>query len=242
MTKENVKPLEIFPAGGIEVGFSPMGPFLSLAGIIRSLNQDILVHSMDLTVVADRDKSTYSMVWQAFKPHFLFQTAKEMVQDQKREMSHPFLVQAHNPYRFNIVFHDLHAEKEVKEILRDYEHQWHKVVRTVMERRDHRASGEVGENHLDLVTDFKKQDICINSYTELNRKCYWEQGSYSLTLKINTEDALADQVCFFKFQLEKHDASLLKTNCVSMLDEPIAELLGKTRPLFKTVLANYIPG
>ncbi len=230
------KQLEIYESGTVEIGFDANGPILALAGVLRSFNREIFVQSMELTLTSDRDKTKHAYRWTAFKPNFLVSLAGT----RSWEMPRPFLVSPGEPCKYNVVFHDVEVFPQVKKILQGYYHNWRTVERQIMERRDQKIPGKDITEHEDLISEFKRQDSCVNSYTELNHKCYWEQGSYSATLKVITEGGFANQIQNFHFNVGKQDSKLLKTNCVTMLDEPIAALLGKSPILCEAVQAEYL--
>ncbi len=227
--------LELYETGTVEVGFDANGPLIALAGVLRAADREIFVQSLELTLTCDRDKGKRSFRWIAFKPNFLLPLAGSRVW----EMPHPFMVAPGEPGKFNVVFHDTEAFPMVKGVLQGYYHHWHEVERKIVERRSMKPAEADTALHDDLIGEFKRTDVCVNSYTELNNRCYWEQGSYSLSLKVITEGGVADIVRAFRFNLGKRDAKLLKTNCVTMLDEPIAGLLGKPATQCQAVQAEY---
>jgi hypothetical protein len=230
------KALELFETGTVEVGFDANGPLVGLAGVLRSSELEAFILSMELELVSDRDKTKSKFRWMAFKPNFLLPLAGQRAW----EMPHPFVVSGGEPGKFNVVFHDTVAFPQVKSILQSYYHHWHEVERRIIERRSLNPSETLLKGHDDLISEFKRQDVCVNSYTELNQKCFWEQGNYTLTLKVITENGQADIHRTFHFNLGKQDAKLLKTNCVTMLEEPIAGLLGLPLTQCQAVQAEYV--
>jgi hypothetical protein len=227
--------LELYESGTVEIGFDANGPLIGIAGVLRASDQEIFVQSMELTLTNNRDKTQRTFRWMAFKPNFLLPLAGVKAW----EMPHPFMVMPGEPGKFNVVFHDVEAFPQVKGILQQYCHQWHEVERKIHERRSLKPAMIELTEHDDLISEFKRQEICVNSYTELNRKCFWDQGNYSLTLKVITEGGKADVTGSFGFNLGKQESKLLKTNCVIMLDEPISGLLGKPPIQCQAVQAEY---
>jgi hypothetical protein len=228
--------LELYESGTVEVGYDANGPLIALAGVLRSADKEIFVRSMELTLTSEKDKGRHAFRWIAFKPNFLLPLAGSSAW----EMPHPFMVTPGEPGKFNVVFHDVEEFPQVKAILQAYYHQWHEVEKRVVERRSLKPSEPDTSLHDDLIGEFKRTDVCVNSYNELNSKCYWEQGSYSLSLKVLTEGGVADLTRTFRFSLGKRDSKLLKTNCVTMLDEPIASLLGKPPTQCQAIQAEYV--
>ncbi|GEM_PF-1768759 len=239
--------VEIYESGSVEVGFDANGPLIALAGVLRPLEREVFVQSIDVTLVSDKEKAKREYRWIAFKPNFLIPLAGAKAW----EMPHPFLVTPGDTRKYNIVFHDVEAFQQVKGILQSYYHHWRETERRITEWRQRRggsglggaASGDLKGEHEDLISEFKKQEACISAYTDLNQKCYWEQGSYSLTVKVITEGGVGDYAKSFRFTLGKIDAKLLKGNCVTMLDEPIASTMGRAQLPCHVVQSEYaVPG
>jgi hypothetical protein len=240
------KQLELYESGSIEVGFDANGPLIALAGVLRPLEKEVFVQSVEVTLVSDKDKARREFRWIAFKPNFLLPLAGAKAW----EMPHPFLVAPGDTRKYNVVFHDVEGFQQVKGILQSYYHHWRETERRILEWRQRRGgtSPAVGAgfpppegkaDHEDLIGEFKKLDACVTAYTELNQKCYWEQGSYGVTVKVVTEGGTSDYSKSFRFTLGKLDAKLLKGNCVTMLDEPIAATMGRTQVPCQVVQAEY---
>lgn len=229
------KRLEMYESGSIEVGFDANGPLIALAGVFRPREEEVFVQAMHVTVVSDKDKSKREFRWIAFKPDFLLplEGAKAW------EMPHPFLVSPGDTSKFNIVFHDVEAFQQMKGILQVYYHHWRETERRILEWRERHVEAAQGA-HDALIADFKKQESCVSAYTELDRKCYWEQGSYGLTVKVVTDGGAGDFSRTFRFTLGKMDAKILKTNCVTMLDEPIAATLGRPQVPCHLIQSEYV--
>jgi hypothetical protein len=228
------KRLEAYASGTVEVGFDTNGPLIGLAGVLRPLDKEVFVQSMEVTLVSDKDKSKHEFRWIAFKPNFLLPLAGSRAW----EMAHPFLVSPGDTHRFNVVLHDVETSRQMKAILQTYYHHWHETEAQIKERTQRRP-GVDGPDVSDLITEFKRKDACVTSYTELDRQCYWAFGDYELTLKVLTEGGEADFTRHFRFHLGKADAKSLKTNLVAILEEPIDAALGKTPVPCQCVQAEY---
>src|SRR5690606_23218525 len=227
--------LELYESGSIVVGYDANGPTLALAGVLRSPDAEVFVRAVKATLTSDKDKEKREFGWMAFRPDFRLNQAGAG----DLEMPHPFLVSPGGAGRFNIVFRDVEAFPQVEGIMRIYRHHWRETEGRITEWRERHAEAGHG-SHDALVADFKKQEACVSAYTELDRKCYWEQGSYALTIEVETEGGAADLARAFRFTLGKMDAKLLKTNCVTMLDEPIAAALGKPQVPCRSVQTDYV--
>ncbi len=231
------RPLEIFPARNLEIGFDENGPVVAVAGIIRSPDDQVFIQSMELKLTHEKGKSTRTYRWLAFKPDFLLPNHAA----RSWEMPHPFMVSMGEARKFNIVFNDVDAFPNVKGILATYYHHWHETELRIQERRD-RLNGDSGlTDQGDLVSEFKHRDVCVAAYTELDRKCYWEPGVYDLSLAVHGENGALAATSNSRFTLEKSDTQILKSNCVLMLDEPIAAVLGKRLAPCKSVQVEGMP-
>lgn len=238
--------VEMYESGSVEVGFDANGPLIALAGVLRPPEKEVFVRSIEVTLVSDKDKAKREFRWIAFKPNFLIPLAGVKAW----EMPHPFLVSPGDTRKYNIVFHDVEAFQQVKGVLQSYYHQWRETERRITEWRQRRggtglggaASGDLKGEHEDLISEFKKQEACVSAYTELDHKCYWEQGNYGITVKIVTEGGVGDHTGNFRFTLGKLDAKMLKGNCVTMLDEPIAATMGRVQVPCRVVQAEYAAG
>ncbi|MDB5106775.1 MAG: hypothetical protein JWP91_4464 [Fibrobacteres bacterium] len=238
--------VEIYESGSVEVGFDANGPLIALAGVLRPLAREVFVQSIEVALVSERDKAKREFRWIAFKPNFLLPLAGAKAW----EMPHPFLVTPGDTRKYNIVFHDVEAFQQVKGILQSYYHNWRETERRITEWRQRRggsglagiASGDVKGEHDDLIAEFKKQEACVSAYTDLDQKCYWEQGSYGLTVKVVTEGGTGDYTKSFRFTLGKIDSKMLKGNCVTMLDEPIAATMGRVQVPCRVVQSEYGAG
>ncbi len=240
------KHLELYESGSIEVGFDANGPLIALAGVLRPMDREVFVKSVDVALVSEKDKARREFRWIAFKPNFLIPPAGAKAW----EMPHPFLVTPGDTRKYNIVFHDVEGFQQVKGILQSYYHHWRETERRILEWRQRRGGpsqpagsglppAEAKIDHEDLIGEFKKQDACVSAYTDLNHRCYWEQGSYGITVKVVTEGGAGDFTRAFRFTLGKLDAQTLKGNCVAMLDEPIAATMGRPQSICQVIQSEY---
>jgi hypothetical protein len=240
------KRLELYESGSIEIGFDANGPLIALAGVLRPLSGEVFVRSIEVALVSDKDKARREFRWIAFKPNFLLPLSGAKAW----EMPHPFLVTPGDTRKYNIVFHDVDGFQQVKGVLQSYYHHWRETERRILEWRQRRGGSsppsgagfppsEAKLDHEDLIGEFKKQDVCVTAYTDLNQKCYWEQGSYALSVKVLTEGGQGDCAANFRFTLGKLDAQMLKGNCVTMLDEPIAATMGRAQSACQVIQSEY---
>ena len=225
--------VQLYETGTVEVGYDTNGPMLCLAGVIRSMERAVFVKSVELTL--EKEKTRTEFRWMAFKPNFFLPLSG----GKSWEMPGPFLVSPGDPHRFNIVFHDLQVFQEVKVLLHRYYQQWHDVEKQIHDRKARRSEAEAERIQEEIIGEFKRKEVCVSSYTELDRKCYWEQGAYALTLKVLTDGGTGDFSKHLRFNLSKIDSKLLKSNCIAMLEEPIQSSLGKTPIPYKTVQAEF---
>jgi len=228
--------LDFYECGMVEIGFDSHGPTVAIAGVLHAKSSPCFIHSIEISIQHEKEKNPHIFSSYAYKPDFLIHSASES----NWEMAHPFLINSNAAQKINVVLQNTQVGKHVNEILQNYYHQWNEVAKRIGERRSYKPTEIDSSSHDDLISEFKRLDICVNSYTELNHKCDWNQGNYQLELKINSHASDVILKKEFHIQLSKHDAKKLKTNCVSILDIPIATLLSKPTPIFETVKTEYL--
>ena len=235
--------LEAFDTGRVELGFDANGPLIGLAGVLRAHAGEVFVRSLEVTLTADKDGIPRRFRWMASKPEFL----PSLEAAGSWEMPHPFPVSAGATRRFNAVFQDPEAAADMQVLLLAYRQEWREAEAKVQERRTKRMPGEGDPDAAmkEAVSEFKRKEICAESYTLMDRRCYWEPGSYTLTLAVRAEGPVAGlsrSVAAggnFRFNLGKHEAKRLKANCIAILDEPICAALGRASAPIQAVLAEF---
>lgn len=218
--------ISIYETGTIEIGYGTFGPTIGLNGTLRALNKDVFVKSIDLEVVREKDRAQHVFNWIAFRPPKI-----ELAGTQPISMEIPagFLVSPDSPHRFNIVFNDAGLLEEIRPLFNEYISEWLKVVEQLSKVWPPSVGvtpqPEIIAKQLELIEAFRKSPIRVETYTALDRKCYWEVGRYRL--KINVRTSKPDKVFTnnYRFSITEADSKNLKLNVITMLEEPISNYL-----------------
>ncbi|MGB8656755.1 MAG: hypothetical protein WCE90_03110 [Candidatus Zixiibacteriota bacterium] len=218
--------VEIYETGPIEIGYSQFGPTVGLNGTLRVLNKHVFIKSIDLLVVRERDKAQHSFRWIAFRPPKIDLAGTQAI---TMEIPSGFLVSPDSPYRFSIVFNDNDLFDDFRPLFNAYISEWYKVTEQLTKilppSLGVAPSPEIIATMAKLIEDFRKSPIHLNTYTALDRKCYWEPGDYSLTMNVRASkpDRVFPKTC--KFSINEDDSKNLKLNVITILNQPIASYL-----------------
>jgi len=217
--------IDIYETGTIEIGYSTFGPTIGLNGTMRALNKDIFVKSIDLMVVREKDKSQHVFRWIAFRPPKIDLAGSQPI---LMEIPSGFLISPNSPHRFNIVFNDNDLFEDIRHIFNNYITEWYKVVERLTEIRPS-PSGvfqpEIVAQQAAIIEEFRRSKIYLDTYTALDRKCYWETGDYSLTINVRTSKPDKVFTNNYHFSINEADSKNLKLNVITILEEPISSYL-----------------
>ena len=76
--------------------------------------------------------------------------------------------------------------------------------------------------YLAVYERFVKESQYLKAYSELNHKCYWEAGEYSLKMIVQTTDPNQFFEESWRFTLTAQDVDLLRLNPLKILDDACA--------------------
>jgi len=179
--------INIYETGTIEIGYSTFGPTIGLNGTLRALNKDVFIKSIDLLVVRGKDKAQHILKWIAFRPPKIDLAGSQPI---SMEIPSSFLVPPDSPHRFNIVFNDNDLFEDIRPLFNAYISEWYKVADQLTKiwtpSLGVTPEPEIIAQQIELIEDFRKSTIHIDTYTALNRRCYWEPGNYQLTINVRT--------------------------------------------------------
>lgn len=217
--------IDYYETGTIEIGYSMWGPTIGLNGTLRALNKDMFVKSIDLLVVREKDKSQHVFRWIAFRPPRIDLSGSQPI---SLEIPSGFLISTNSPHRFNIVFNDNDLFEDIRPIFNEYIAEWYKVIEQLTKILPYPSGvfeSEILAERAALIEDFRSSKIHIDTYTALDRKCYWEAGNYFLTINIKTSKPDKVFTKHYKFSINETDSKNLKLNVITMLEEPISSYL-----------------
>jgi hypothetical protein len=199
--------IKTYPSGWIEVGYSNYGPSVSCLGTLRAINGDFFVNSMSIRVEREKDGSTHDFEWITFNS-----LKADLTQPDKREIELPgaFYVHERAPHRYYISFRDNGQHQEMNNALERYARDWYSFAESV--------SGASYDQDGDCSEAFTKHPIHIETWNNVQRMCYWEAGSYRLTLYVKID--LEDKQVFLhtvRFTISENDSKSLQANTISIL-------------------------
>lgn len=213
--------VEIYESANIEIGYSLFGPTIGILGTLRCLNRDQFIKTIQLELVKEKDKSTHLFEWGVFRSNKISIGSEQQA---TLEVPASFMISTAVPYRFNIQFHDLKTKNEMQSIIAALYSKWSKL----MNETSKEALMELMVKTTELKTEFQdpygalhsifsKSDIHVQSFTSLDRICYWEPGTYYLNMKVKTstpEKSFKKEWCF---NLNEEEVKLIRLNAIKML-------------------------
>lgn len=99
---------------------------------------------------------------------------------------------------------------------------------------------EILLKQLDLIERFRKSKIHVDTYTTLDRKCYWEPGYYELIIRVTTSKPNKTFDYKYRFLITETDSNILKLNVITILEEPVAVYLRVSNPPYNWAFTDYI--
>ena len=222
--------VEIYETGVVEVGYSIYGPTIGMHGTLRALHGGSFVRSLTLQVTKKKDSSKHLFEWGAFRSQKLKVGFGE---ETLVELPSGFFLETNQPHRYNMVFFDLDARKEIQTTLQDVKRAWEKSFMDAGGNRLLEANVDLSAIYQELQTaleslykDFSKTAEHTCAFEELRRLCYWEPGQYHLASTVHV--ARPDKM-FFKewdFEITKEDFDRLRINVLAMLREACGRASG----------------
>lgn len=191
--------VDIFETGTVEVGYSTFGPTIGLHGTLRARDADAFVRAVRLDVEREKDKAEHSFEWVAFRAHRLFIGRPD---EMALELPAGFLLPTSQPRRYNTLFHDPTVAAEVA-------NDGQQLAQAYFD-------ASLQQQGFD---DFAKLKPATDAFAAMTRRCYWEAGTYKLTLAVLTSRPDARFERRYRFALTEADAHALQLNVVSMIRE-----------------------
>ncbi len=212
--------VDIYESGTIEVGYSGFGPTLGLTGTLRAVRKDVFIKRVTVKVIKLKDGATHNFNWRAFRSNTFSLNPSDPVQ---LEIASSFLLTEENPFKYNIFFVDDSFAAEVAPKVgglsaRWYEFRTNRLKQLEAEFKD--TFSLLLENPMlnaTLYDEFSASGGVLDSYTVLDRACYWEAGDYQIF--INIEATKPDKVFTkgMRYVLTDDDVNLLRLNTITIL-------------------------
>lgn len=205
--------IQIFEAGKVEIGYSNLGPTIGLNGTMKAENNSVFVQTVELELVRENDKSTHN-----FEASF-FRSNKIRISpniDMEIELASGFMVTTIQPHRFNILFVDNKAQRELEKTVEEFWQEWILYLQK-------RKGEDMSQAHMlpfdnnKYYEEYFKMSIHVNTYTKVERIRYWEPGKYKMTLKVKTDNPDREFKSTLNFSITESDAKLLSFNSLEIL-------------------------
>lgn len=200
--------VENFLTNTVEIGYSNFGPTVALFGTLASLHKESFINNISLIVRRIRDNAEYHFDWLAFRstqfsiginPQITF------------ELASGFMITPTQPHRYNILFSDRQRWSEMEPLMRQIERDWSDRIRSNL------PSATI--NYNELFANFVREERSTDFHTRIQRMCYWEAGTYSVQIRIQTANPNRFFLFNRNFVLTEEDAERLRFNTIIILAE-----------------------
>jgi hypothetical protein len=225
--------IDPYETGTVEVGYSSLGATVGLQGVLRAVHRDQFIRDIDLKVVRERDGSTHRFEWAAFRAPSIATDGSQA----RLETPAGFMLTTASPYRYNIQFYDRELFNEAQGLSQALYPAWQAAL---LEAFGGAIPTGVDAAHLREVADevyeeFSRQELHVGAYTGLDRLCYWEAGSFSLEMNVNTARPTRTFTRRWKFGLSAQDAATLRGNTILIVQLICGQFTGQ----FNFAFAQY---
>lgn len=226
--------IDVYEAGTIEICYASAGTTISLQGTLRAIHTDQFIREISLRLVRLHDRSQHDLEWAAFHPVGAQVSASATP---TIEVPAGFLLTVGSPHRFRIQFMDPVVFTEIGALLDQLRTDWGNALLAAY-------GGSITEN-LDPATaqsitdqayaEFNGAPSTLNAYGELDRRCYWDAGDYSLTMTVSTARPERSFSRTWRFSIAQGDVDRLRLNRVGVL----AQVAGRMTGQYNFVYAKY---
>jgi len=230
-----------YVTGFLELGFGEYGPTLAIDGTLRALHKDVFVKSIDVLLTKNRDRAQHVFDWLVFRSHRIGMAGQSGAA--YVEAASGFMVSPDTPKRTCIVFSDSETRERIQtQILAASNRYWS------IRRNEHFAPLDqrllLDENEqLRLIRAldeaYHQDPVEVGAYSEIERICYWEEGTYDIEMRVHA--ARPDRTFreFWTIYISEEQARQLRLNTVKMLNAPMYADLGWDQPPHFFVYVPY---
>jgi hypothetical protein len=233
--------IDYYETGTVVVGYTPGGPTIGLSGTLRALNRDVFIRSIDLLVVRGKDKAQHNFKWTAFQSPKIDIAGGQVA---SMEIPSGFMVSPNSPHRFNIVFNDNDLFKDIRPLLNAYYSEWYRTAEELNKiwppLTGTPPSKDILEQQFAVIERFRNSKIHVDTYTALDRKCYWEQDDYQLIINVTTSKPNKTFPKKYRFAITEADSKIIKLNVIRILEEPVAVYLRISVPPSYWAFSEYV--
>jgi hypothetical protein len=234
--------IQIFETGVLEIGYSAFGPTIAVNGTFQALRKNVFVSNVYIELLRLRDRAHHKFEWTAFRS-----TQISLVQPRQISLELPagFIVRVDQPYRYQIILNDKQTQLELEQYLLALRRAWQSYLLTkqneiTLSLRNGAFTNETILQHL-YNTDFSKNSQENQAAWEmLQRKNYWEPGSYLIKMVVETSNPTKTFYKHWQFELNDEACNSLKLNSIATLLELCTGIVNYqyAYPIYKSVQPN----
>lgn len=191
----------------IIIGYSFYGPTLQLNGTLRSRDRDVFVTKIELTVTKRCDSSVHRFAWSAFWSPKIDAAGNP---EEAGEIASGFLLRREEPKRYNTMFADVQTQDEIVRFILKVKQEWNTVL------GNQEISDIGGIIPVDFPAFSAREDVS-NAVSEIERRCYWDAGTYLLDMQVFTSSPDRNFSRKWRFDIREEDSTLLRQNALLLL-------------------------
>jgi hypothetical protein len=232
--------IDYYKTGTIAIGYDHLGPTIYLIGTIRALDKDVFIRTIDLLVIREKDKAQHVFEWAAFLSPIIDVSGSLPA---PQEIPSGFMISPNSPHRFYIIFRDSNLFKDMRSSLNEYYSEWYKTTEELskiwLSLTGVPPQPAILAQQSAVIDRFRKSKIHVDTFTALDRKCYWEAGDYQLTINIRASKPDVTFTRRYRFSISEVDSKNLKLNVISILKQPVSRYLRVPDPPYNFAFSEY---
>lgn len=214
--------VEIYKTRTIEIGYTSLGPIITLQGTLRATGRDCFIVSIELLVVRLSDGSRHKFDGEWFGSQTFIAGAPET----RLEVAHSFMLNTSQPHRYSVVFVDRKLGDEIRPIVEKVQMEWNKTysstalenIKQLEEAHSDTKTGSSYQTELEkLYRAFFDSTLHVDAYTSLDRLCYWQPGSYEIQMRVKTHQPSGQYTKKWRFELTEQSVKTLRLNVLEIL-------------------------
>jgi hypothetical protein len=120
------------------------------------------------------------------------------------------------PKRYNIAFFDTETRDEMQIKVQNLKEEWMKLLIEEIQEQGIQDETRISKKYYDV---FFQTPIYVDTYTQLDRLCYWESSKYQLLLKVYTSKPNRIFKESWKFSLREEEVKGIRLNALKILQD-----------------------
>jgi hypothetical protein len=199
--------VKIYEAGRIEIGFSHLGPSISLLGTLKAEKKNAFISKIDLNVSKKNSDWNRTFEWRAFKPYTFSLIPQE--ENIRLEYVSAFLLSTDESFKYSIIFVDESFIDAHYNTIIEIQHIWQAFKKELRKEQS-----EITDDDFD---NFFKQNRTTEILEIIDKAFYWEPDIYTIEMCVHTQKPASKFKTSFKTQINKEEIFTLKENYKSIL-------------------------